>query len=241
MTPLSKRRRPEPSPGKVLNTLASPEAVPGNKTQTPQTPVRLHHARESLRTVGCIPLGQSTAARPRSWATSFPACFFVSTASAGGRLHAWPDAWRPRGGQMIRRHPTCSTSQGGKPRKKLLAQLEAHQRRARKTQGRKGLYASLPKGLPALRSSLKPHPFPRRPAASPARRRVHAQSLPAAKTGRIRAAVASGDETGHGRGIATISSVWPISGAPRLGLQGQHLSGPWPTTSSFPLSKPWKS
>ena len=174
----------------VITALLGPEGCPWDKGQTPET-LCDYVIEESFELVDCIRSGDIPGAAEELGDVLFLLLFVATLYQQRGDF-TLADAFDTAAAKMIRRHPHVFADCQIKDREELLRNWE---RIKRSEKGEKtGLYASLPKGLPALLKAYRVHSKAARAGftwASDAAMRAHLL----AEKAEFEAAVAAGDDT----------------------------------------------
>jgi ATP diphosphatase len=173
----------------VLNALLAPEGCPWDKTQTPQT-LCDYIIEESFELVDCI-RSEDTPGMAEELGDVMFLLLFVATLSEKRGDFTLAEALETASAKMVRRHPHVFADLKIENREELLRNWERI-KRAEKAED-KGLFGSLPKGLPPLLKAYRIHSKAARSGFTwDDDAAMHASLV--AERAEFEAAVASGDE-----------------------------------------------
>jgi nucleoside triphosphate diphosphatase len=173
----------------VLNALLAPEGCPWDKTQTPQT-LCDYIIEESFELVDCI-RSEDTPGMAEELGDVMFLLLFVATLSEKRGDFTLAEALETASAKMVRRHPHVFADLKIENREELLRNWERI-KRAEKTED-KGLFGSLPKGLPPLLKAYRIHSKAARSGFTWADDAAMHEAL-LAERAEFEAAVASGNE-----------------------------------------------
>lgn len=138
----------------VLDALLGPDGCPWDKTQTPQT-LCDYVIEEAFELVDCI-RGEDAPGTAEELGDVMFLLLFVATLSERRGAFSLADALEAAAAKMVRRHPHVFADLKVDDREELLRNWERI-KRTEKDGDDKGLFGTLPKGLPPLLKAYRIH------------------------------------------------------------------------------------